>query len=293
VAKLLRCTWEAVDHIVGRVVADHIDDTRLDGLYRIGVDEISYKRGHRYLTIVADHDTGRVVWVGKDRSQAAINDFFDALGQRTEQVQAISLDASSIYKTVAADRIPQATICLDPFHVVRWAGEVVDAAYRAEAPRFPVGDGRPSRRDWRRTRYAVRAGKERLEQRHHAILGALRRHSYRLWRIWELKEQLRDLYRIVDPADAAGYLRQWCATALRSRIRAYETLVRRIRKHFDAIVAAVQLGLSNSRLEGINAKIRLIQRRGYGHAKLDNLIAMIYLCLGGITITLPTARRDG
>jgi hypothetical protein len=80
VAKLLRCSWEAVDHIVGRVVAEHIDDARLDGLYRIGVDEISYKRGHRYLTIVADHDTGRVVWVGKDRSQAAFNAFFDALG---------------------------------------------------------------------------------------------------------------------------------------------------------------------------------------------------------------------
>jgi transposase len=203
-----------------------------------------------------------------------------------EKVAAISLDASSIYKTVAAERIPQATICLDPFHVIGWAGEVVDNAYRAEAPRFPLGDGRPSRRDWRRARYAIRAGKERLDQRHHAILGALRRHSYRLWRIWELKEQLRDLYRIVDPADAADYLRRWCTTALRSRIPAYETLVRRIRKHFDAIVAAVQLGLSNSRLEGINAKIRL---RGYGHANLDNLTAMIYLCLGGITITLPTA----
>jgi transposase len=144
VAGLLRCSWEAVDHIVARVVADHIDDARLDGLYRIGVDEISYKRGHRYLTIMADNDTGRVVWVGKDRSQAAFNAFFDALGQRAEKVAAISLDASSIYKTVAADRIPQATICRDPFHVIRWAGEVVDAAYRAEAPRFPVGDGRPS-----------------------------------------------------------------------------------------------------------------------------------------------------
>ena len=85
----------------------------------------------------------------------------------------------------------------------------------------------------------------------------------------------------------------WCTTALRSRIPAYDTLVRRIRKHFDAIVAAVQLGLSNSRREGINAKIRLIQRRGYGHANLDNLTAMIYLCLGGITITLPSTRRDG
>jgi transposase len=77
-----------------------------------------------------------------------------------------------------------------------------------------------------------------------------------------------------------AHLKRWCTAALRSRIPAYRNLVRRIRKHFDAIVVAVRLGLSNSRLEGINAKIRLIQRRGYGHANLDNLTAMIYLCLG-------------
>jgi transposase len=85
VARLLRCSWKAVDHIVDRVVVEHIDDTRLDGLLRIGVDEVSYKRGHRYLTIVADHDTGRVVWVGKDRNKPAFDAFFDALGPTREK----------------------------------------------------------------------------------------------------------------------------------------------------------------------------------------------------------------
>ena len=78
--------------------------------------------------------------------------------------------------------------------------------------------------------------------------------------------------------------------ALRSRITGFRNLVRRLRKHFDAIIASVHLGLSNSRLEGINAKIRVIQRRGYGHPNPDSLASMIYLCLGGITITLPTQR---
>jgi transposase len=136
----------------------------------------------------------------------------------------------------------------------------------------------------------VRAGRERLEDEHRAILAALRRHRYRLWRTWELKEQLRDLYRVVDPADAAVYLKRWCTSVLRSRIPAFTNLVHRIRKHFEAIIAAVRLGLSNSRLEGINAKIRLIQRRGYGIRDIDSLTSMIYLCLGGITINLPTER---
>ncbi len=92
----------------------------------------------------------------------------------------------------------------------------------------------------------------------------------------------------VDPADAEAYLKAWCTSALRSRIKAFTNLVRRIRKHFDAIIAAIRLGLSNSRLEGINAKIRLIQRRGFGIRDVDSLTAMIYICLGGITIDLPT-----
>lgn len=86
-------------------------------------------------------------------------------------------------------------------------------------------------------------------------------------------------------------MKAWCTSALRSRITAFTNLIRRIRKHFDAIIAAIQLGLSNSRLEGINAKIRLIQRRGYGIRDIDSLTAMIYLCLSGITITLPTDHR--
>jgi transposase len=175
------------------------------------------------------------VWVGKERSKAAFEEFFTALGpRRAAAIEAISLDGSSVYLPVTREQIPQA--------------------------------------------------------RHRKILGLLRRHRYRLWRTWELKEQLRDLYRIVDPAQARADLKRWCTCVKRSRIPAFTNLVRRIEKHFDAIVTAVELGLSNSRLEGINAKIRLIQRRGYGFRNLNSLTAQTYLCLGGITLNLPTER---
>ena len=93
VASLMRCSWAAVHAMAGRVVAERIDADRLDGLYRIGVDEISYRRGHHYLTIVADHDKAKVVWVAKGKRGAALEGFFDALGEaRCEAVQAISMD---------------------------------------------------------------------------------------------------------------------------------------------------------------------------------------------------------
>lgn len=186
--------------------------------------------------------------------------------------------------TVARDRIPQAIVCLDPFHVLKWTNEVLDSVYRAEAPRIPLAPGLPNRRDWRRTRYALRAGWERLDQQHEDIVNALRRHRYKLWRTWELKERLRELYRSVHPDDAAAYLKSWCTAALPSRIKAFKSLVRRIRKHFDAIIAAIRLGLSSSRLEGINARIRLIQRRGFGIRDVDSFMSMTYPRLGGITI---------
>ena len=290
VSRLMRCSWEAVDRIVTRVVAAHIDDARLEGLYRIGVDEISYRRGRKFLTIVADHDTGRVVWVGQERSKEAFADFFAALGQRrTAALEAISMDASSIYLPVVREQAPHTTICLDPFHIIKWCNEALDTVFRAHTPDLPAETGwRPSRRNWRRARHALRVGAEKLDDDQRAFLNTLRRARYRLFRAWELKEQLRDLYRVVEPDHAPEHLKAWITRALRSRITAYRTLARRLRKHFDAIIAAVQLGLSNSRLEGINAKIRVIQRRGYGFRNLNSLTAMIYLCLGGITITLPT-----
>jgi transposase len=288
ITRLLRVAWETVQAVVTRVVADHLDDDRLDGVFNLGVDEISYKRGHQYLTVVADHDSGRVLHVAKGRTQAALQRFFDELGpDRCAQVQAISMDMATIWREPCARSIPQAALCFDPFHVIRWANLALDAVYKALARHHGSGTGD---RDWRRTRYALRAGAERLDEDHHALLRRLRRHRYALWRAWELKERLRDLYRTIDPDLARQHLQAWLRSAERCRLPAFVNLARQIRKHFEGIVAAVEHGLSNSRLEGINAKIRLINKRGYGHPNGDHLAAMIHLCLGGITVLPPTER---
>jgi transposase len=288
VATLLRCSWEAVDHIVRRVVADHLDDSRLDALYRIAVDEVSYRRGHQYLTVVADHDSGAVVWVAKGKRGAALEAFYDTLGpERCSQLEAVSMDLGTIYRDATRRRVPHAVICFDPFHVVQLANRALDAVYKDSGRelRFGVGDRR-----WRTIRHAFRAGAERLTDDQREIVNLFRRGRHRLGRAWELKEGLRDLYRVVDPAEARDYLRAWVTSALRSRIDSFVMLARQVRRNFEGIVAAVELGLSNARAEGVNARIRLIQRRGYGYHSLESLAAAIYLCLGGITITLPTQR---
>jgi hypothetical protein len=132
VAALMRCSWAAVHAMAARVVAERIDAGRLEGLYRIGVDEISYRRGHQYLTIVADHDQAKVVWVAKGKRGAALEGFFDALGpERCASLQAISMDLGTIYRDAARRRIPEATICFDPFHVIQIANRALDAVYKS------------------------------------------------------------------------------------------------------------------------------------------------------------------
>lgn len=287
VAELMRCSWESVDRIVTTVVIEHLDDTRFDGLRHLGVDEIAYRTGHRYLTVVVDHDTNRVVWAAEGRTKEALAAFYDALGpERCALIEAVSMDMTTIYRSITQERIPHAAICLDPFHVMQWVNETLDKVYRS-APRSPL-DGSISGLEWRRTRTALRTGAERLSGDQHHRVNRLRRRRYQLWRAWELKEQFRDLYRTTPPALAAAYLQRWCTSALRSKIPAYQTLVKRIRKHFTGIVNAVTWGLSNSRVEGVNAKIRLINNRAHGHHTADALIATTYLTLGGITIPLPT-----
>ena len=138
------------------------------------------------------------------------------------------------------------------------------------------------------TRWALLKDPARWTTRQRQSIDQLRRARHVLFRAWALKEELRDLYRLPAGHPAAGHLDAWLARASRSRISAMLALSRTIRAHRDEILAAVDLGLSNSKLEGLNSKIRLINHRGYGHHSAAAVIAMIYLCCSGLIITLPT-----
>ena len=305
ITKLLRTSWETVAAIVVRVVADHLDGRRLDGLYRIGVDEISYRRHARFLTVVADHDRdGAVVWASEGRDAATLEAFYDELGDdRCAALQAVSLDLGRAYWSATNRRAPQARQCVDPFHLVQLANQAVDKARlwawnreRAAHPPPKRPPGRPpqdappppGKARWiKHTRWALIKDPARLNDNQLDTLDRLRRSRSVLYRCWQLKEGIRDLYRLADPVDAATHLNWWLAWACRSRIPAFITLSRTVRANRQRILAAVELGLSNSKLEGLNSKIRLINHRGYGHHSAAAVIAMIYLCCGGITLQLP------
>jgi transposase len=283
---LLRIAWDTVGRIVARVTADHLDERRLEGLVCIGVDEIAYRRHHRYLTSVADHARGVIVWCRPGRNSATLAEFFAELGPRKDSIRAVSIDMSGEYQRAIRDAIPDAQICFDPFHVCRLASRATDQVRRDEwnaHERSHTATGR-----WvKGTRWSLLKAPERQTVDQLATLYEVQHANRALYRAFLLREELRLLYHLDDPALAPAHLDAWLAWASRSRLRPFVRLARTLRTHRDGILAAIRLGLSNGRLEGLNSKIRLISHRSFGFHSADALIALVYLCCTGITIELP------
>jgi transposase len=131
-SSLLRIAWPSVGAIVERVAQAALAQfDPLQGLLRIGIDEVAYRKGHYYLTVVLDHDSGRLLWASPGRNEETLHSFFDALGPvRCKQLQLVSADAASYIANVVRERCPNAVLCLDPFHIVKWATEALDEVRR-------------------------------------------------------------------------------------------------------------------------------------------------------------------
>jgi transposase len=286
VQTLLRIAWDTVGRIVERVVADHLDERRLTGLVSIGCDELSYRRGQRYLTNVADHATGRIVWSSPGRNAQTLQAFFDELGERKQSIRAVSIDMSGGYEKAVRAALPEAQIAFDPFHVVALAGRAVDEVRRAEWN--AKGKSKTPEGKWlKNVRFALRKAPENLTDRQRVALAQVQQTNARLFRAYLLKEQLRALYHLDDPAQAPEHLKAWLAWASRSKLKPFIRLARTLRHYRDGILGAVTLGLTNARLEGLHSKVRLLSHRSFGFHSAAPLIALIYLCCAGITINPP------
>jgi len=286
IAGLLRIAWDSVGRIVARVMADRLDERRLDGLVAIGVDEISYRRGQRYLTCVADHASGAIVWCAPGRNSATLQAFFDDLGERRQSIRAVSIDMSGEYQRAIRQALPHAQICFDPFHVCRLASRATDQVRRDEWNAHERSHT-PTGRWVKGTRWSLLKAPDRQTVRQLATLGQVQHANRRLYRAFLLREQLRLLYHLDDPRLAPAHLDAWLAWAARSRLAPFVALARTLRTHRQGILAAIRLGLSNGRLEGLNSKIRLISHRSFGLHSAAALIALVYLCCTGIVIDLP------
>ena len=289
VAVLLRVAWRSVADIVTRVVADRAARTdRLAGLRRIGIDEISYRKGQRYLLVVVDHDSGRLVWAGRNRNATTLHRFFDDLGaDRAGQLTHVSADGAQwIHDTVAA-RSPGAVLCLDAFHVVAWATEALDQVRRAMIARLRAGGHHDEATALKGSRWALLKNPPNLTGHQRTTLAGIAQANGGLYRAYLLKEQLRAIFQAVALADARALLGGWIAWAQRCRLEPFVKLAKTIKKYRVLILNAVAHGLSNASTEATNTHLRLLTRRAYGYHSPEALIAMADLTRGGLCPPLP------
>jgi transposase len=287
-AELLRVAWRTVGRIIGSVVDERSAEfDPLDGLRKIGIDEVSFRRGQRYLTVVVNHETARVVWVQEGRDEATLERFFEQLGPvRAAAVRFVSADGAEWIKNVIERRCPKATLCLDPFHVVSWATDALDEIRRAVWNEARRSGETSLARDLKGARYALWKNPEDLTRRQTAKLADIARINKPLYRAYLLKEQLREIFRLPFRA-AVALLEHWLGWARRCRLPAFVRLARSIRDHQASILATLRFGLSNARVEAVNTRIRLLTRIAFGFHSSTPLIGMVLLALGGLCPPLP------
>jgi transposase len=285
VAEMFGISWVTVGSIAERLVGELLDPERMSGLRCIGVDEISFRKRHRYLTVVTDHDTGNVVWVGEGKCSDTLKGFFRSLTPEVrDAIEIVTMDMSQAFQKAVRETIPNATIAFDHFHIAKLANEALNEVRRQVTRELSKSDPKAARAV-KGMRWSTAYRFENLPRKHEASLELLRPKSP-LGRGYLLKEQLLEVLR--QPPDfVANTLHNWSAWAARSRLKPFIRLGRTIRKHLDGIKAFIEHRVSNARAEGINNKIRLLSHRAYGFHSAAPLIATIYLCCGGIHIDHP------
>lgn len=288
VAELMRIAWITVGAIVTRVVATAraVSDP-FAGLRRIGIDEVSYRRGQRYITVVLNHDTGRVIWCGIGRDSRTLDKFFALVGpERCDDISLVSADAGSWIAEAVNAHCRNAKLCLDPFHVVKWGTDAVDEIRRAVWNQARRKGQKAVAMEIKGARWALWRHPEDLSDAEKAKLADISRSNAPLYRGYLLKEQLRQVFQL-PLAAAMALLDKWVKWAKRSQLKPFVRIAKTIADHRDDIYAAIEQGLSNARLESVNTKVRLLTRVAFGFRDPGALISLVLLSLGGYCPPLP------
>ena len=285
VTELMGIAWPTVGNIVERVVKRNLDPSRLEELRSIGVDEFSYRKRHRYLTIVVDHDRKRAIWAAEGKSAETLKAFFEELGlERCAKIENVTIDMSEAYINAVKSSLPNAQIIFDRFHVQKLASDAVDEVRRSQVREL---DDAKEASAIKGTRFALLKNPWDLTRSEKLKLSELQRKNLRLYRAYLLKETLARALDYLQPKRAADTLREWLAWASRSKLKPFVKAARTIRKRFDGILAYVKGRLTNGFAEGINNKLRMIARRAFGFHSADALIAMLFLNCGDIRLDPP------
>lgn len=275
--------WKTVGNIAARVVEEKLDHSLLKGLQVIGVDEICYGRPQKYLTVVVNLLTGKVIWSGEGQSSSTLLRFFDEIGaEERAHIGVVAMDMDPAFEKAVRESLPDAQVVYDRFHVVKLLNDALDEIRRDLMREF--ADEPELRKAIKGSRWSLLKNPWNLTRRQKEKLAAVAGRNKGLYRAYLLKEMFQEIFKASTGEKADDLFAEWYAWAIRSQLAPMRRAASTIKSHWAGVRAFIEFGFTNGPVEGYNSKIRMLSHRAFGFHSAAALIAMIHLCCSGVTI---------
>jgi transposase len=250
---------------------------------KMGVDETSTRKGHNYVTLFADMDSGEVLFATEGKDKSTIAAFAAELPQHdasADQIKEVTMDMSPAFIAGVAEYLPKASITFDKFHVIQALNKAQDEVRRTEQKRNPL---------LKKTRYIWLKNPENLTVEQEKQLETLRFENLKTAKVYQMKLTFQDIYRhIKEPVAADAAIKKWLSWAVRSRLDPIKKFAKTLKVHYAGILRYFDSHLTSGTMESINSRVQEIKRRAKGFRNINNFIAMIYLEAAGLIFALPT-----
>jgi len=284
VADIFRTSWNTVYRAVTLAVLWGIGNRSLEGVTAVGIDEIQWRKGHKYLTLVYQIQEGckRLLYVGAERTEKSLRGFFDLFGAvRAAALRFISSDMWRPYLTVIAERAQQAIHVLDRYHVMAKMNKAIDEVRAAEVKRLKADGYEPI---LKYARWVLLKRREHLTEQQAVKLKELLKYNLKAVRAYLLREEFQRFWEYRSAYWAGRFLREWCAKAMRSRIEPMKKVARMLRSHEGLLLNwfRAQGTVSSGSVEGLNYNAKLTMRKAYGFRTLQGVKIALYHRLGAL-----------
>jgi transposase len=274
-ARWLGISWNTVKEIHKSHLGKKYGKPSLKGISQLAIDEISIGRGHRYLTVVLNLETGAVVFVGKGKGTESLQPFWKQLGRRKKRIKAVAIDMSAAFTKAVRENLPKAKLVYDHFHVVKLYNEKLSGLRRELFQTTKDADQKASLKG---VSWILLKNPENLDgtRKEGQRLAKALLVNEPLMKAYYLKEDLRRIWRAESREEGEEVLENWLRTARESGVEMLEKFAKTLEDHREGILNYHENRITTGPLEGTNNKIRVLQRRAYGYRDPEYLMLRIY-----------------
>ena len=277
VCKVMKIDWKTAREIDQYYTMRNLES--LDNIYpkRIGIDEIAYLKGHKYLTIIRDLDLNKVIWVGLDRKEQTLDMFFEELGlEKQKHILLAVVDMWDPYIASLTNYCPNVRIVYDKFHIIKIINQALDDVRKKEFAKTDI----KQRKEWKKKRFLILKRNKNLNDKQKETLNELMNQNETLYQAYLLKEQISDIMDEPEVSTAITRMEEWLKNVINAGIDPITKAAKVLFRHLDGILYYLEYRVTNAGSEGFNNKINIIKRRAYGYKDIGYFILKIYQSCG-------------